>query len=79
VCNWIGNEKVAENINAPGFSSAGYANISTSDDIVHGVSKQSDNFAFVRIYEAGHEVPFYQPVVALEVRSDESMGSLISH
>ncbi|KAK5172778.1 uncharacterized protein LTR77_002898 [Saxophila tyrrhenica] len=67
VCNWIGNEVVAENINAPGFTSAGYANISTSDDIVHGVSKQSDNFAFVRIYEAGHEVPFYQPVVALEM------------
>ena len=45
-------------MDSPGFSSAGYANISTSDDLVHGVSKQSDNFAFVRIYEAGHEGNF---------------------
>lgn len=67
VCNWIGNEVVADNIDAPGFSSAGYTNISTSDDIVHGQVKQSANFAFARIYESGHEVPFYQPVLALEM------------
>jgi len=53
VCNWIGGEVVANNIDSPGFSTAGFANITSSDDIVHGVSKQSDNFAFVRIYEAG--------------------------
>jgi carboxypeptidase D len=34
---------------------------------VHGQVKQSDNVAFVRIYESGHEVPFYQPLVALEM------------
>lgn len=50
-----------------GYSSAGFQNITSSDDIVHGVSKQTDNFAFVRIYQAGHEVPFYQPVVSLEM------------
>jgi hypothetical protein len=50
-----------------GYSSAGFTNISTPDSIVHGVSRQTDNFAFVRIYEAGHEVPFYQPVVALSM------------
>lgn len=66
-CNWLGNQVVAENIMAPGYSSAGFENISTTDGITHGVVKQSDNFAFARIYEAGHEVPFYQPVVALEM------------
>lgn len=66
-CNWLGNQVVAENIGAPGYSSAGFENIKTTDGIVHGVVKQSDNFAFARIYEAGHEVPFYQPVVALEM------------
>ena len=67
ICNWIQNEKIVEAIDAPGMTSAGYENISTSDDITHGVVKQSANFAFARIYEAGHEVPFYQPVVALEM------------
>jgi carboxypeptidase D len=65
--NWIGNEAVAYEINAPGFADAGYTDISTSDNIVHGQVKQAANFAFARIYEAGHEVPFYQPVLALEM------------
>ena len=67
ICNWIGNEAVVDNIDAPGYSSAGYEDISTSDGITHGQVKQSANFAFARIYEAGHEVPFYQPVLALEM------------
>ncbi|POS80606.1 carboxypeptidase S1 [Diaporthe helianthi] len=66
-CNWLGGEVVAEEINAPGWSGAGYVNISTSDDIVHGQVKQSGAFSFVRIYDSGHEVPFYKPVVALEM------------
>ena len=56
ICNWIGNEVVANNIGAPGWTDAGYTDISTSDGIVHGAVKQSDNFVFARIYEAGHEV-----------------------
>lgn len=40
----------------------------TSDaPVVHGQIKQSANFAFARIYESGHEVPFYQPLAALEL------------
>lgn len=66
-CNWLGGEAVAEEINAAGFSCAGYTDISTSDDVVHGQVKQAGNFSFVRIYESGHEVPFYSPVAALEI------------
>lgn len=29
--------------------------------------KQASNFAFARVYESGHEVPFYQPLLALEM------------
>ena len=66
-CNWLGGQVVAELIEAPGFSKAGFTNITTSDDIVHGQVKQAGLFSFIRVYESGHEVPFYQPLAALEI------------
>jgi len=66
-CNWLGGEVVSNEVNAPGFSSAGYVNVTTSDNIVHGQVRQAGAFSFVRIYDAGHEVPFYQPLVSLEI------------
>lgn len=54
-------------INATGYSSSGFTNISTSDNIVHGQVKQAGLFSFLRIYESGHEVPFYQPLASLEI------------
>ena len=49
------------------FDGAGYADIRTSDNVVHGQVKQAGNYAFARIYYAGHEIPFYQPEVSLQV------------
>lgn len=66
-CNWLGGQAVAEEIDAPGYSSAGYTDIITSDAIVHGQVKQSANYAFARVYYSGHEVPFYQPLLSLEM------------
>jgi Serine carboxypeptidase len=66
-CNWLGGQVVAHNIGAPGFEDAGFTNISTSDGKVHGQVRQAGTFAFVRIYESGHEVPFYKPLAALEM------------
>jgi len=66
-CNWLGGEAVSYEIGVPGYDCAGYTNITTSDGIVHGQVKQVGKFSFIRIYESGHEVPFYQPVVALEM------------
>jgi hypothetical protein len=66
-CNWLGGEVVSHEIGALGYEDAGYTNITTSDGIVHGQVKQAGKFSFLRIYESGHEVPFYQPVVALEM------------
>lgn len=34
---------------------------------MHGQVKQAGKFSFVRIYESGHEVPYYQPLAALEM------------
>ncbi|KAI1805603.1 alpha/beta-hydrolase [Daldinia bambusicola] len=65
-CNWLGSEAVVEEVAAPGFANAGYADIATSDNVTHGQVKQSGKFSFTRIYESGHEVPFYQPLAALE-------------
>ncbi|KAK4548561.1 hypothetical protein LTR36_009471 [Oleoguttula mirabilis] len=64
-CNWLGGAEVAAEINATGWSGAGYQNISTPDDVVHGVVKQAGNYSFVRVYDAGHSVPFYKPLAAL--------------
>jgi carboxypeptidase C (cathepsin A) len=64
-CNWLGGQAVSLLVDHPGFSSAGYVNISTDDGVVHGQVRQSGQFGFVRVYESGHEVPFYQPLLAL--------------
>lgn len=67
ICNWIGVEAVAEQVHPARWDKAGYVNLSTSDGIVHGQVKQAGQFSFTRVFEAGHEVPFYQPVAALEM------------
>ena len=82
ICNWIGGEEVAYRVGAPGFSTAGYVNVSTSDDVVHAQVKQSGAFSFVRVYESGHEVPFYQPLASLAIferaitRKDIATGAI---
>ncbi|MCJ1400194.1 hypothetical protein MMC11_003398 [Xylographa trunciseda] len=67
ICNWLGTEAVSLLVPAPGFSSAGYTNLTTSDAVVHGQVKQAGAFSFVRVYESGHEVPFYQPLASLAI------------
>ncbi|KAE9993341.1 hypothetical protein EG327_005535 [Venturia inaequalis] len=66
-CNWLGGEAVSHKIGAPGYEAAGYTDIISSDSIVHGQVKQAGKFSFLRIYESGHLVPFYQPLVSLEM------------
>ncbi|KZM24247.1 uncharacterized protein EKO05_0005773 [Ascochyta rabiei] len=66
-CNFLGGQVIADEIAASGYDDAGYVNMSTSDKIVHGQVRQSGLFSFVRIYESGHEVPFYQPLASLEM------------
>jgi hypothetical protein len=41
----------------------------TPDNTVHGQVNHATTFSFVRVYEAGHEVPFYQPEFALTMFS----------
>ncbi|KAI0405438.1 Alpha/Beta hydrolase protein [Xylaria palmicola] len=66
-CNWLGSEVVAAAVGADrGYGGAGYADLQTSDGVVHGQVRQAGRFSFTRFYEAGHEVPFYQPLASLE-------------
>ncbi|KAI1912101.1 hypothetical protein LOZ61_003451 [Ophidiomyces ophidiicola] len=69
-CNWIGGEDVSLAIkysDSDKFRAAGYANIQTNSSYVGGQVRQYGNFSFARIYQAGHEVPSYQPDTSLEL------------
>ncbi|KAI9708649.1 MAG: hypothetical protein M1820_003867 [Bogoriella megaspora] len=69
ICNWFGGEAVSlavQYAHSKEFAAAGYAPF-----VVGGVEvgevRQYGNFSFTRIYEAGHEVPFYQPSASLQL------------
>lgn len=69
ICNWFGGEAVSKAINythTAEFNAAGYVPFLV-DDCEYGEVRQYGNFSFLRIYESGHEVPFYQPVASLEL------------
>lgn len=77
-CNWFGVEAVCDMIGdaVPGFTDrAGYTNLSTPDNIVHGQVKQAGGFAFVRVYQAGHAVGAFQPLALFET-FDRTMRGL---
>lgn len=67
ICNWFGGQAISEAVNhttKAQFNAAGYVPF-TVDGVEYGETRQYGNFSFTRIYEAGHEVPFYQPIASL--------------
>ncbi|KAL6703707.1 hypothetical protein ACN47E_009401 [Coniothyrium glycines] len=67
ICNWFGGEAVSlavDYTHSKEFRDAGYAAM-VVDGIEYGEVRQHGNFSFARIYESGHEVPYYQPQAAL--------------
>ncbi len=68
ICNVHGGFVVADKINAPGYADAGFARIQyTNGTDAPGEARQANNFAFVRVYQAGHTVPAFQPSIALDI------------
>ncbi|KAH5536671.1 carboxypeptidase [Parastagonospora nodorum] len=64
ICNW--SVSLAANFSdAAAFRAAGYTPFLV-DGVEYGEVREYGNFSFTRIYEAGHEVPYYQPVASLE-------------
>ncbi|KAK7544036.1 putative carboxypeptidase S1 [Phyllosticta citribraziliensis] len=69
ICNWFGGEAVSLAVNythAAQFRAAGYAPF-VVDNTEYGAVRQYGNFSFLRIYDAGHLVPYYQPRASLEM------------
>jgi carboxypeptidase C (cathepsin A) len=69
-CNWYGGELLSLAIpyeNATSFAAAGYAPLIVNDTYIGGQVRQYGNLSFTRVYEAGHEVPAYQPETAFKI------------
>jgi carboxypeptidase C (cathepsin A) len=69
ICNWFGGEAVSLAVNythADNFRAAGYVPFMV-DGTEYGETREYGNFSFTRIYEAGHEIPYYQPEASLEI------------
>ncbi|GME42505.1 Carboxypeptidase S1-like protein A [Neofusicoccum parvum] len=67
-CNWLGGEAVSLALEFPdqdAFRAAGYAPF-VVEGTEYGVVRQHGNFSFARIYDSGHEIPYYQPEASLE-------------
>jgi carboxypeptidase C (cathepsin A) len=67
ICNWFGGQAISMELNythSAQFRKAGYTPM-TADGKQWGETKEYGNFSFTRVYEAGHEVPYYQPQAAL--------------
>ncbi|KAK4164293.1 serine carboxypeptidase [Cladorrhinum sp. PSN259] len=78
VVNWIGGEKVSLTIpysKQKEFAKAGYAEMFVSDGKSHsGMTRQHGNFSFTRVFQAGHEVPAYQPEASYEIFMRATFG-----
>ncbi|KAF2461314.1 Alpha/Beta hydrolase protein [Lineolata rhizophorae] len=69
-CNWFGGERVSLAIphaQSDAFAAAGYADIQVNDSYVGGLVRQHGNLSFSRVFQAGHEVPAYQPETAYRI------------
>ncbi|KAF1957321.1 alpha/beta-hydrolase [Byssothecium circinans] len=69
-CNWYGGELLSLAINytdADSFRSAGYSPVYVNSTYIGGQVRQYGNLSFIRVYEAGHEAPAYQPETAYKI------------
>ncbi|MCJ1452027.1 hypothetical protein MMC28_002367 [Mycoblastus sanguinarius] len=69
ICNWFGGLDAANAVTYSGTSAFNAAPLEsyTVSGTAGGTFKTVDNFSFLRVFGAGHEVPYYQPAVALQV------------
>jgi carboxypeptidase C (cathepsin A) len=66
IYNWYGVEAVSLEIpwsEKTAFIKADFV----VDDRLYGQVRQAGNFTFLRMWNSGHEVPYYQPKASLEM------------
>ena len=69
ICNWYGVEAVSLEIPWTGkqsFNKAGYTDFLVEEES-YGQVRQAGNLSFLRVWNSGHEVPYYQPKASLEM------------
>ncbi|KAF1994320.1 putative carboxypeptidase S1 [Amniculicola lignicola CBS 123094] len=69
ICNWVGVADVADAISYPGqaaFTAKALAPYKVNG-VEGGTFKTQGNLSFLKVYEAGHEVMYYQPALSLQV------------
>ena len=69
ICNWFGGLAAANAVTYAGTSAFNAAALTsyTVGGAAAGTFKNVKNFSFLRVFGAGHEVPYYQPIAALQV------------
>lgn len=81
--NWVGGEAVSLAIphaRAASFARAGYAPLRLPSGAAHarvhhrGLTRQHGNLSFTRVFQAGHEVPAYQPEAAYQIFRRATLG-----
>ena len=62
ICNWVGNEAVAHAVDFDGQQAFRKKPLQsyTVNGTQRGLVKSVDRFVFMRVFEAGHEVPYYR-------------------
>ena len=69
-CSWLGGETISLAANWSGtdaFKSAGYAEMHTNASYVGGLTRQYDGLSFTRVFQAGHNVGYFQPETLSEI------------
>jgi carboxypeptidase C (cathepsin A) len=69
-CPWIGGEALSLGANwtgADAYSKAGYEEIRVNSSYVGGVVKQHGLLSFSRVFQAGHDVSWYEPEASFRI------------
>lgn len=76
-CPWLGVEQLSLAANWTGakeYREAGYEEIRVNDSYVGGVVKQHGGLSFSRVFNAGHDVAYFQPETVAKIAARSMSG-----